>query len=416
MTARTQAMPPNLPDRRRGSRHRLLLLAGIVGVAGLLAAACGDDEPAAPAEAEAPATTAGAAAEEPATTTEAALTGAAACAPGETDGDLAFYNWAEYIDEELLAEFEAQTGVNVEYTTYESNEEMLTKVESGAAIFDLIVPSDYMVDTMRREGLLLELNYDAIPNSANIGPEWDNPPFDPDHKHHVAYQWGTTGIGMTYEVLDLLGGEPTWAVLFDPEVAALVPGSISMLDDAPETVSAALKYLGYSIEDVINTRNEDAVREAGELLRATNDRLLKYDSVTFGDDLVNGEVDVAHGWSGGFALSIFEADAYETHVYTIPVEGGVRWVDTMAIPHNADNVCSAHAMINFLTDAENGAALTNWTYYGSPNAAATPYILDEILEDPGIYPPPEVAARLELIPHSGDMALLIQDQLTNAKS
>ena len=95
-----------------------------------------------------------------------------------------FYNWAEYIDEELLAEFEAQTGVNVEYTTYESNEEMLTKVESGAAIFDLIVPSDYMVDTMRREGLLLELNYDAIPNSANIGPEWDNPPFDPDHQYH----------------------------------------------------------------------------------------------------------------------------------------------------------------------------------------------------------------------------------------
>ena len=260
------------------------------------------------------------------------------------------------------------------------------------------------------------MNYDAIPNSANIDPAFTNPPFDPEHKYHVAYQWGTTGIGMTYEVLELIGGESTWAVLFDPDTAALVPGSISMLDDAPEAVSAALKYLGYSIEDVINNRNEAAIQEAGDLLRATNERLLKYDSVTFGDDLVNGEVDVAHGWSGGFALSIFEADAYETHVYTIPAEGGVRWVDTMAIPHNADNVCSAHAMINFLTDAENGAALTNWTYYGSPNAASTPYILEEILEDPGIYPPPEVDARLEFIPHAGDMALLIQDQLTNAKS
>ena len=412
MTQATSAVP-----RWQARRSRLILMAAIVGVAGLLAAACGDDEPDTPTEAEAPATTA-APAEEPATTAAPAeeLTGAAACAPGETDGDLAFYNWAEYIDDELLIAFEEETGINVDYTTYESNEEMLTKVESGAAIFDLVVPSDYMVDTMRREGLLLELNYDAIPNAANIGPEWANPPFDPEHKYHVAYQWGTTGIGMTYEVLDLLGGEPTWAVIFDADTAALVPGSISMLDDAPETVSAALKYLGYSIEDVINNRNEDAIREAGDLLRATNDRLLKYDSVTFGDDLVNGEVDVAHGWSGGFALSIFEADAYETHVYTIPKEGGVRWVDTMAIPHNADNVCSAHAMINFLTDAENGAALTNWTYYGSPNAAATPFILDEILEDPGIYPPPDVAARLELIPHAGDMALLIQDQLTNAKS
>ncbi len=387
MTARV----PKLPGRRPGNgRGRLLLAAAVVGVAGLLAAACsgGDGDAAS----------------------------AADCEPGQTDGDLAFYNWAEYIDEELLTAFEAEAGINVEYTTYESNEEMLSKVESGAAIYDLVVPSDYMVDTMRRDGLLLELNFDAIPNSANIGSEFDNPPFDPEHKYSVAYQWGTTGIGMSYEVLELLGGESTWAVIFDPGTAALVPGSISMLDDAPETVSAALKYLGYSIEDVINNQNEDAVREAGELLRATNDRLLKYDSVTFGDDLVNGEVDVAHGWSGGFFLSFFEADAYDDYTYTIPVEGGVRWVDNMAIPHNADNICSAHAMINFLTDAENGATLTNWTYYGSPNAASTPYILDEILEDPGIYPPPEVDARLELIPHAGDMALLIQDMHTQAKS
>ena len=386
MTALMQREPGR---RHRGRRGSVVLIAALVGVAGLLAAACsgGGDADAS----------------------------AADCAPGETDGDLAFYNWAEYIDEELLTAFEAETGINVEYTTYESNEEMLSKVESGAVIYDLVVPSDYMVDTMRREGLIQELNYDAIPNAANIDPAFANPPFDPDHLYHVAYQWGTTGIGMSYEVLDILG-ESTWAVIFDPDTAALVPGNISMLDDAPEAVSAALKYLGYSLKDVIDNRNEDAVREAGDLLRATNERLLKYDSVTFSDDLINGEVDVAHGWSGGFALSIYEADAYETHVYTIPKEGGVRWVDTMAIPHNADNVCSAHAMINFLTDAENGAALTNWTYYGSPNAASTPYILDEILEDPGIYPPPEVEARLEFIPHAGDMALLIQDQLTNAKS
>ena len=377
-------------SRWQPRRSRLTLIVAIIAAAGLLAAACsgGEDEAAT----------------------------AADCEAGATDGDLAFYNWAEYIDDELLAAFEAETGINVEYTTYESNEEMLTKVQSEAAIYDLVVPSDYMVDTMRREGLLLELNFDAIPNAANIGSEFNNPPFDPEHKYSVAYQWGTTGIGMSYEVLELLGGESTWAVIFDPATAALVPGSISMLDDAPETVAAALKYLGYSIEDVINNQNEDAVRAAGDLLKATNDRLLKYDSVTFGDDLVNGEVDVAHGWSGGFFLSFFEADAYEDYVYTIPAEGGVRWVDNMAIPHNADNICSAHAMINFLTDAENGATLTNWTYYGSPNAASTPYILDEILEDPGIYPPPEVDARLELIPHAGDMALLIQDMHSQAKS
>ena len=384
MTKATSAGP-----RWQTRRSRIILMTAVVGVAGLLAAACSGSSDDA--------------------------VSASDCEAGETDGDLTFYNWAEYIDADLLTAFEAESGVNVEYTTYESNEELLSKVESGAAIYDLVVPSDYMVDTMRREGLLLELNFDAIPNAANIDTAFANPPFDPEHKYSVAYQWGTTGIGMTYDVLDALG-ESTWAVLFDADTAALVPGNISLLDDAPETVAAALKYLGYSIADVINNQDEDAIREAGDLLRATNDRLLKYDSVTFGDDLVNGEVDVAHGWSGGFALSISETDAYETHVYTIPKEGGVRWVDNMAIPHNADNVCSAHAMINFMTDAENGATLTNWTYYGSPNAASTPYILEEILEDPGIYPPPEVDARLEFIPHTGDLALLIQDMHSQAKS
>ena len=338
------------------------------------------------------------------------------CEPGETDGDLAFYNWADYMDEELLLAFEEETGVSIDYTVYESNEQMLSQVESEAAIYDLVVPSDYMVALMIEEELLLPLNYDALPNVANIDDAWDNPPFDPEHQYHVAYQWGTTGIGMTYDALDAIGGESSWAVIFDADTAAQVPGGISMLDDAPEAVSAALKYLGYSITETIESGNEDAIREAGALLKATNDRLVKYDSVTYGDDLVNGEVDVAHGWSGGFAQAFFETDAYETHVYTIPVEGGVRWVDTMAIPHNADNVCSAHAMINFLLDAENGAALANYTYYGSPNEAATPYILDEILEDPGIYPPPDVYERLELIPQMGDLGLIVQDMLTEAKS
>ncbi|WP_419841389.1 ABC transporter substrate-binding protein [Candidatus Poriferisodalis sp.] len=341
---------------------------------------------------------------------------AADCEPGETDGDLAFYNWADYMDEDLLAAFQEETGISVDYTVYDSNEQMLSQVESEAAIYDLVVPSDYMVALMIEEDLLLPLNYDAIPNFSNVGDEWKNPPFDPEHRYHAAYQWGTTGIGMTQEMLETLGGESTWAVIFDADTAAQVPGGISMLDDAPEAVSAALKYLGYSITETIESGDEDAIRQAGELLKATHDRLVKYDSVTYGDDLVNGEVDVSHGWSGGFAQSFSDTEAYDTHVYTIPVQGGVRWVDTMAIPRNADNVCSAHAMINFLLDAENGAALTNFTYYGSPNEAATPYISEEILSDPGIYPPPEVYERLELIPPMGDLSLLVQDMLAEAKS
>lgn len=342
---------------------------------------------------------------------------AADCEPGQTDGDLSFYNWAEYMDPDLITAFEAETGIKVEYTEYESNEQMLAQIDAGAATYDLVVPSDYMVDTMRQEDLLLELNFDAIPNVANIGSEWDSPPFDPDRKYHVPYQWGTTGFGISYDAWATLGDQdPTWGFIFDPELSSQVPGGIAMLDDAPEAISAALKYLGYSLTDVYGNGNEEAIREAGALLKATNDRLTKYDSVSYGDDLVNGEVDVSHGWSGGFAASLFEADAYETHVYLIPKEGAVRWVDTMAIPTTAKSVCSAHAMINFLTDAQNGATLTNFVYYASPNEASTEFILPEILEDPGIYPDAATMAKLEFIPQAGDLGLLVQDLFTEAKS
>ncbi len=345
-----------------------------------------------------------------------AASAAADCEPGETDGDLSFYNWAEYMDPALIDQFEAEAGISVEYTEYESNEQMLAQIEAGAATYDLVVPSDYMVDTMRQENLLVPLNFDAIPNVANIGDEWTGPPFDPDNEFHVAYQWGTTGLGISYDAWAALGDEePTWGWVFDPELSGQVAGGVAMLDDAPEAMSAALKYLGYSIGDVMTSGNEDAIREAGALLKETNDRLTKYDSVSYADDLVNGEVDVAHGWSGGFAASLFEADAYETHVYLIPKEGAVRWVDTMAIPTTVEAVCSAHAMMNFLLDAENGAALTNFVYYASPNEAAIPYILPEILEDPGIYPDAATMAKLEFIPQAGDLGLLIQDLFTEAK-
>ncbi|MBT8199791.1 MAG: spermidine/putrescine ABC transporter substrate-binding protein [Acidimicrobiia bacterium] len=342
---------------------------------------------------------------------------AAACEPGQVDGDLSFYNWAEYIDPDLITAFEAEYGIDVEYTEYESNESMLAQVEAGGAVYDLVVPSDYMVDTMRQEDLLVEINRAAVPNAVNVGAPFENPPYDPEGKFSLPYQWGTTGIGVSYAALEALGMEdaPSWGMIFDPEMSSAFAGRISMLDDAPEAISAALKYLGYSIVDVIESNNEAAVMEAGALLKATNERLAKYDSVNFGDDLVNGEVDIAHGWSGGFFLSFDEADAWEDYAYVIPVEGGVRWVDNMSIPKTAVAVCSAHTMMDFLLDAERGAQLTNWTFYASPNEAATPFITEDIIGDPAIYPPPEVEANLELIPNQGELALVFQDQFTQAK-
>ncbi|MFQ5556330.1 MAG: extracellular solute-binding protein [Acidimicrobiales bacterium] len=161
--------------------------------------------------------------------------GAASCAPGQTDGDLAFYNWSEYIDPELVSAFETEFGVSVTQDFYPSNEELIAKVQAGA-VYDLIVPSDYMVSIMIDEGLLAPLQRGALPNIANLADRFAGGlPFDPDAEYSVPYQWGTTGLGVD---LGAAGGEVphTWGLIFDAELSAQFAGSITLLDDPRETM------------------------------------------------------------------------------------------------------------------------------------------------------------------------------------
>lgn len=349
----------------------------------LLAAACGDDD--------------GGAAEP------------VVCQVGQTDGNLDLYNWSEYIDPELIPAFEAEFGVSVTETFFESNEVMLAQIQAGGAAYDLIVPSDYMVSIMAEEGLLIPLDKAAIPNLANLDPKFTGLPFDVNGDFSAPYQWGTTGIGFSYEAL----GEdfdPSWAVIFDPDPS--YAGGISMLNDAREVLGAALKYLGYSV----NTTSDAELQEAVDLVKSIKGSIAKFDSDQYEDDLVGGEVMVAHGWSGDFFFAFDESDGWEDFGYFIPREGAVAWVDNMAIPTTADAPCTAHAFINFMLDAENGAALTNFNYYASPNAAAAEFVEPEILEDESIYPPDEVFERLEFISDTGDFELKFQDAFTEVKN
>ena len=380
-------------------RWTILLL-----VLAMTAAACGGTDPA-----DTTASAGGVGSD----TTMAEATGIDACAPGETDGDLNFYNWAEYIDPDLITAFETESGISVEYTEYESNEQMLAQVEAGAAPYDLVVPSDYMVDTMLAEGLLVKLNKSALSNLGNLDPAFVNLPFDPTSDYSVPYQWGTTGIGINTATLGDV--DPSWDLIFNPAVADQYEGRISMLDDPLEAMVAALHYLGYTLEEVIADNNLDAIAEAEAVLTEANARVAKYDSVNFGDDLVNGEVDIAHGWSGGFFFSFAEVDNPDDYAYIIPKEGGVRWVDNPAIPVTVEHPCSALAMIDFLLDAENGAQLTNWNYYGSPNQASEEFILPEILDDPAIYPTGDALENLEFIPQTGELGLELQDAFLRSK-
>jgi spermidine/putrescine-binding protein len=332
---------------------------------------------------------------------------AVACGGGDGGGEqelveeLHVYNWSEYIDPEIYADFEEEFGVKVIEDTFASNEDLLAKLQAGATGYDIIVPSDYMVAIMIELELLAEINYDNIPNFENIDAKFKDPPYDPGNKYSVPYQWGTTGIGYN---ADLFEDPPdSWAYLFDPEMAAPYAGRMSMLNDSRETIGAALTYLGYSL----NTTNEAELEEAKQLLIQQKEWVSAYDSDGFEDLLAAGEVDIGHGWSGDYFAAAEDA---EQVWYIIPTEGGVIWTDNLAIPKSAPSQYTAEVFINYLLRPEVGAKITNYTWYGSPNKASEEFIDAEILDEPAIYPPPEVMEKLEFIRDVGE-ATTIYDRI-----
>jgi spermidine/putrescine-binding protein len=337
-------------------------------------------------------------------------TAAVGCEPGEVDGDLLLYNWSEYMDPDLLVAFGEEHGISATEDTFTSNEALLAQIRAGGADYDVIIPSDYMVEIMIEEGLLLELDHDAIPNRENVADEFTDPPYDPGLAYSMPYQWGTTGIGVDLEAVGD-DPEPTWGWLFDPEMAGELPGRISILDDPREGMAAALYYLGYDP----NTQNEDELQEAADLIEEAGAWTVTYTSDQYNELLLTGETVVGHGYSGGFLDSFYSADDPDRYAYLIPEEGATIWTDNMAILADSDSPCTAHTFIDFILDAENGAQLTNWTFYASPNAAAVEFIDDEITGDPAIYPEDDVRQNLYFLENTGDAEILYTDLFTRAQ-
>jgi len=184
------------------------------------------------------------------------------CSVDEVDGPLNFYNWSDYIDPDLITAFEEQYDVDVVETFYDSNETMIAQIQAGV-VYDLIVPSDYMVAILIEEGMIAPLNKDAIPNIENVSEQFQGLYYDETFSYSVPYQWGTTGLGVN---LSVLGTDfpRSWALVFDPELTASYPSGVSLLNDPRETIGAALIYLGYSL----NETSEDALQEAADLIRA----------------------------------------------------------------------------------------------------------------------------------------------------
>lgn len=367
-------------------------------LAALLIAACGGAAPAA-----APAADDGAA------ETSSEVTSERCGDPSRLDSDLNVYNWTDYIDPDILTQFEEECGVKVVYDTFSSNEDLLAKLQAGATGYDVVIPSDYMVTIMRQLDMLKPLHKENIPNLSNLLPLFVDPPYDPGLVYSVPYQWGTTGIG--YDI-DATGEVPdSWTWIFDPAKAEQFAGKMSLLNDQRETIGAALKYLGYSMNSV----DEAQLEEAKQTILAIKPFVATFDSDSFGDLLVSGETVIGHGWSGGYYQDIYSSED-ESLAYVIPQEGGVIWTDNMSIPKTAPHPYTAEVFINYILDPEIGAQLTNFNYYGSPNAAAEPFIEEDVLSDPGIYPPQETLDKLEFLADLGEGTLLWDRIWTEIKS
>ncbi|MBC8496995.1 MAG: spermidine/putrescine ABC transporter substrate-binding protein [Chloroflexi bacterium] len=319
--------------------------------------------------------------------------------------ELHIYNWSEYIDPEVYEAFEAEYGIKVIEDTFSSNEELLAKLQAGAAGYDVIVPSDYMVEIMIEEGLLMELDHANISNLSNLSGLFSDPPYDPGLVYCVPYQWGTTGIGYNSDEVE----PDSWAYIFDPEMASQYDGKITMLNDARESIGAALKYLGYSL----NTIDEAQLEEAKEVLLAVKPYIYSYDSDQFEDLIAADEVLLGHGWSGDYFAAAVED---ERIWYVIPEEGGVVWADNLCIPATSKNQYAAELFIDFILQPEVAAQITNYTWYGSPVEAANEFIDPEILEEPAIYPSAETMQRLEWIQDIGDATPLYERIWTEVKA
>lgn len=313
------------------------------------------------------------------------------------------YTWSNYIPDRVLRKFEPATGIHLNYDTYDSNEALLEKVQSGVADYDVIVPSDYMVGILSRAGLLRPLDRARVSNIRNVGSRFLDAPYDPKNVYSAPFLWATTGIAYNSrkvtEVVD------SWAILWNPKYA----GRTLMLDDMRECFSAALRWKGHSL----NSTNAADLEEAKQQLMIQKPLLKAYNSTNFEELLASGDVWIAHGWSGQFASLIQQNPDL---AYVVPKEGGPIAIENLAIPKSARHVDEAHELIQWLLDARVGAEITNLSGYPNSNEAARAFIRPDILKDPVIYPDEATLSRCELISDIGATSQILDRYWTEIKS
>ena len=316
---------------------------------------------------------------------------------------LVVYNWGEYIDPEVLTMFEEETGIDIVYEEFETNEILYPKISSGAIAYDVICPSDYMIQRMIENDLLSEINFDNIPNLKNIGKQYleQSRQFDPENKYSVPYCWGTVGILYNKMMVD----EPvdSWSILWDPKYK----DNILMQDSVRDAFGVTLKYLGYSL----NSTDLDELTEAKNLLIEQKPLVQAYVIDQVRDKMIGNEAALGVIYSGEAIYTQKENPNLE---YVIPKEGSNIWIDSWVIPKNAEHKENAEKFINFLCRPD--IALMNFEYitYSTPNVAARELIEDESIRNSEIaFPDLSKYDNLETFQYLGTEADQVYGDLWN---
>lgn len=325
--------------------------------------------------------------------------GQSARAPAGEENVLHVYNWSDYIAEDAVDNFEEKTGAQVTYDVFDSNDVLETKLLAGASGFDVVVPSASFLERQIKAGVFQKLDKSQLPNMSRMDPEIMARVslHDPGNEYAVPYLWGTTGIGYNEAMVKkALGDAPldSWSFVFDPNFAAkLKDCGLSLLDAPDEIVKTVLAWLGREP----NSQRPEDLKAAGEALLKIRPYVRKIHSSQYIEDLANGEICAAVGWSGDILQARDRASEAGQGVvvkYSIPKEGAIIWFDMLAIPADAKHPRNAHAFINYLMEPQVAADNSNHVRYANANAASLPMLDEAVKQDPGVYPPPEVEAKL----------------------
>ena len=313
--------------------------------------------------------------------------------------ELNLFGWSEYVPQAVLDKFTAETGIKVNYETYASNEEMLSKLLGGAAQYDLIQPTDYVIEALRAKGKLEVIDFKNVPNLKNISKEYLNLPHDPEQKYSVPYMAGTVGIVVNTEKIK----EPITGLadVFSGKYSS----RIVTLNDNRELLTWAMRTLDLDINKI----NPDSIAKARPVLAKWLPQIKLYDSDSPKTALLNGDVDHGVVWSGEAAILYRENKKF---AYVLPKEGAHLWIDSLAIPKGAPHKAAAEQFINFILRPEISALISEAFPYTNPNTEARKLLTPEQLANPASYPS---ATKLETFRDIGKAAAAVDKLITDLK-